>query len=402
MAQIVRPETESWRGTGSWSPRVHDNSCGALRLRGDLRRSLEMKLSLFDEVLDRRGGNSLKWTRYEPDVLPLWVADMDFAAPEPVRRALHDAIDHGVFGYEMPSRKLAETVAARMQRLYSWEVNPEMVVATPGIVAGFKAAARAVCAPGEGVLVQPPVYPPFLETPAHTETVGQLAPLHQVNEGHTLRYEIDWAAFEAGMNSNGARTALFLLCHPHNPTGQVFTRPELERMAECCLGRDVVICSDDIDSELLLGGARHIPMAALAPEIAQRTITLVSPSKTFNLVGLFCGFAIIPNPELRSRYRKVIQRLALHVNSLGLAAAAVAFSGTCDAWLEALRLYLTANRDALVDFVAAELEGVRVTVPQATYLAWLDFGDLVRAGRVEAGPVPIPAGKSQGGTEPRP
>lgn len=341
-----------------------------------------MTLPSFDTVIDRRGTHSLKWTRYGQDVLPLWVADMDFPAPEPVREVLHATIDHGVFGYELPSPKLAQVVAARMQRLYGWAVAPEAVVATPGIVAAFKAAARAVCQPGEGVLVQPPVYHPFLETPENTGTIGQHAPLRQVNEGHTLRYEIDWAAFEAGVNSQGARTGMFLLCQPHNPTGQIYTRTELERMAEICLRNKVVICSDEIHSELLLGGARHVPMATVAPEVAQQTITLVSASKTFNVVGLFCGFAIIPDAELRARYRKVLQNAALHVNSLGLRAAEVALSGACDPWLEALRQYLTANRDCIVEFVARELPGVRVTVPQATYLAWLDFGDLVRAGKL--------------------
>jgi cystathionine beta-lyase len=343
-------------------------------------------LSSFDQVVDRRGTNSLKWRRFGPDVLPLWVADMDFPAPELVRQVLRRAIDHGVFGYELPSRKLAETVTARMHQLYGWTVSPEMVVATPGIVAGFKAVARAVCQAGEGVLVQTPVYHPFLEVPKHTGTVGQLAPLRQVNGQHTLRYEIDWPAFEAGMNSNGAHTAMFLLCQPHNPTGQIYTRSELERMGQICLRHNVIICSDEIHSELLLGEARHIPLATLAPEIARRTITLVSPSKTFNLVGLFCGFAIIPESGLRARYRQVLQHLGLHVNSLGLMAAEVAFSGACDSWLDDLRKYLAANRDCVVDFVARELAGVRVTVPQATYLAWLDFGELVRAGRMPSSP----------------
>jgi cysteine-S-conjugate beta-lyase len=339
--------------------------------------------SEFDHVPDRRSTNSLKWSRYGEEILPLWVADMDFPAPEPVRQALHAAIDHGVFGYEMPSQRLAATVAARLERLYGWAVGPETVVATPGIVAGFKAAARAACQPGEGVLVQPPVYRPFLELPAHTGTVGLFAPLRQVNELHTVRYEIDWPAFEAGVNSKGARTAMFLLCQPHNPTGQIYSRTELERMAEVCLRHGApVICSDEIHSELLLGGARHVPVATVGSEVARRTITLVSPSKTFNLVGLFCGFAIIPDAELRGRYRRVLEELALHVNSLGLIAAEVAFSGACESWLEALRAYLTANRDYVVKFVSEELAGVRVTVPQGTYLAWLDFGDLVRAGRV--------------------
>ncbi len=340
----------------------------------------------FDCIIDRRNTHSLKWTRYGKDVLPLWVADMDFQAPEPARRALRGAIDHGVFGYEMLTKGLAESVAARMDRLYRWQVSPEAVLAAPGIVAGFNAAARAVCAAGEGVLVQPPVYHPFLQVPEHTGTVAQLAPLRQISQEHTLRYEIDWPAFASAINSNHARTAMFLLCHPHNPTGQIYSRAELERIAEVCLRNKTVLCSDEIHSELLLGGAKHLPLAAISPEIAQHTITLLSPSKTFNLVGLFCGFAIIPNPELRARYRRVLEQRALHVNSLGFIAAEAAFSGECESWLAELRSYLTANRDYVVEFVRTELGGTRVTVPSATYLAWLDCSDLIREGCIQGPP----------------
>jgi len=340
----------------------------------------------FDKVTDRRATNSLKWRRYKHDVLPLWVADMDFPAPEPVREVLHHAVQHGVFGYELPSRKLSETVAARMHRLYGWQVSPEMVLATPGIVAGFKAAARAVCGSGGGVLVQPPVYHPFHDVPAHTGTVGQTAPLRQIHSAHTVGYEIDWEVFAAGLNSQNTATQMFLLCHPHNPTGQIYSPSDLERMAGLCLKSGAVICSDEIHSELLLGEAKHTPMAALDPEIAARSITLVSPSKTFNVVGLFCGFAIIPDPVLRRKYRTVLEHLALHVNSLGLIAAEVAMSGVCDSWLNTLREYLTRNRDFVVDFVAKKLPGVRVTVPDATYLAWLDFSELSRNGRMARDP----------------
>lgn len=340
----------------------------------------------FDQVIDRRDTRSLKWTRYGRDVLPLWVADMDFPAPEPILQALHAAVDHGVFGYELPTLKLREAVAARMETLYGWKISPEMVVATPGIVAAFKVAARAVCRPGEGVLVQPPVYHPFLEVPEETGTVGQFAPLRQVKGQHTLRYEIDWRVFESAINSNGTRTGMFLLCQPHNPTGQIYTGAELERMAELCQHNGIGICADEIHSELLLGGARHVPLASLSSEIARRTITLVSASKTFNVVGLFCGFAIIPDPELRSRYRKVLDDLGLHANSLGLIAAEVALSGACDSWLKELRAYLTGNRDYVADFVTKELPGIRVTVPDATYLAWLDCEELVRNGKMSSDP----------------
>jgi cystathionine beta-lyase len=344
----------------------------------------EVTNSAFDERIERRNTKSLKWTRYAPDILPLWVADMDFRAPEPVREALRATIDHGVFGYELPGKELAETVAARMHSLYQWEVSPEAIVAVPGIVAGFKAAARAVCNPGDGLLVQPPVYHPFLEVPGNTDAVAQFAALRQVNSDHLVSYQLDMDRFEAAFTSDCVRTSMFLLCHPHNPIGKIFTASELERMAHFCDKKGVAVCSDEIHSELLLGGARHMPFAKAAAETAVRTVTLLSPSKTFNLVGLFCGFAIIPDAALRSRYKKVLQQSALHVNSLGLIAAQVAFSGACEDWLRDLRQYLTANRDLLLDFVSRELPGVRVTKPDATYLAWLDFGDLVRDGRLPA------------------
>jgi len=334
--------------------------------------------SCFDNAPDRLGTNSLKWTLYPADVLPLWVADMDFPAPEPVRDALRRAIDHGVFGYELPTRRLREAVAARMQRLYGWEVSPEWVVATPGVVAGFGVATRSVCKPGDGVLVQPPVYPPFLKVAPNNEAVTQLAPLREVDGGPHVRYEIDWTIFANSIHSTAVKTALFLLCHPHNPTGQVYSTDELRRMAELCLEKEVTICSDEIHSELLLGTATHTPLAKLDPAIARQTITLVSPSKTFNQVGLFCGLAIIPDSRLRVSYRRVLEHQAMHVNSLGLIAAEVAFSGACDDWLKDLRDYLTANRNFIVEYVEKQLPGIRVTVPDASYLAWMDCREWIR------------------------
>jgi len=340
----------------------------------------------FNRVIDRRGTNSIKWHHYPEDVLPLWVADMDFAAPEPVQEALRRAVEHGIFGYEFPSKKICETVAARMEKLYGWRVSPEMVIATPGVIAGFNAAARTVCTAGQGILVQPPVYPPFLSVHKNAALVCQEAPLRMTAEGATLLYGVDFEVFERAVNSGSVKTGMFLLCSPHNPTGQVFARQDLLDMAEICLKNETVICSDEIHSELLLGGAKHIPLAALSSEIADRTITLVAPSKTFNVAGLFCAFAIIPNPDLRSRFKKTTEQMSMHLNNLGLAAAQAAFSGACDDWLADLRVYLTGNRDYLVEYVKRDFKGIRVTVPEATYLAWLDCNELVRSGRMHGTP----------------
>ncbi|MDP2993580.1 MAG: PatB family C-S lyase [Anaerolineales bacterium] len=348
----------------------------------------------FDTVINRRPTNSIKWKLYGEDVLPLWVADMDFAAPEPVQEALRRAVEHGIFGYEFPTKELRETVAARMEKLYGWQVSPEMVVATPGVIAGFTAAARTVCTAGQGILVQPPVYPPFLSVHKNAALVRQDAPLRMTAEGAILHYRVDLNVFERAVNSGGAQTGMFLLCNPHNPTGQAYSRDDLVRMAEICQRNNIFICSDEIHSELLLGGpsapaqgaVRHIPIASLDPEIANRTITLIAPSKTFNIPGLFCGFAILTNQELLKRYKETVEQMAMHVSSLGLTAAQAAFSGACDDWLAALRVYLTGNRDFLVEYVKREFNGIRVTVPQATYLAWLDCNELVRSGRINGTP----------------
>lgn len=323
----------------------------------------------FDQLIDRRNTNSIKWDMYGPDVLPMWVADMEFYGPPAVQEALRAKVEHGLWGYEFPKAEWFSFVCERMEKLYGWKTTPEMVVMVPGIVAGFNAAARAYCPPGSGVLMQPPVYHPFLHVHENANLQRQFAPLVEHQHAHTLNYSIDFDVFEQAITAD---TRLFLLCNPHNPTGQVFSRAELTRMAEICLRHNVLICADEIHSELLLGGAQHIPMATLSPEIEQNTITLIAPSKTFNLAGLFTGFAIIPNAELRQKFQTITHQLVLHPNSFGLTAAKAAFEHG-DEWLTELRRYLTANRDALVNYVQDRLPGVRTAVPDATYLAWLDF-----------------------------
>lgn len=330
----------------------------------------------FDRIIDRRSTNSVKWQKYGEGILPLWVADMDFPAPEPIQAALQKAVEHGIYGYEFPSKTLMETVAARMEKLYHWKIPPEAVIATPGVISGFVAAASAVCSTGEGILVQPPVYPPFLSVHEKTGLIRKDVRLKCDAHNRIIRYEIDWDDFETGLNANGARTGLFLLCSPHNPTGRVFSRSDLVRMANLCINNGTVICSDEIHAELTLGDIHHLPIASLDPEVAAHTITLIAPSKSFNVAGLFCAFAIVPDPKLRDMYRRTVERMAHHVNSLGLIAAQAAYSGECDDWLGALRTYLLGNRDLLVKFIKSELPGVKTTIPEATYLAWLDCREL--------------------------
>lgn len=324
----------------------------------------------FNIVPDRRNAsNSIKWLYYPKDVLPMWVADMDFPAPKPILSALHKAVDHGVLGYEMPMNPLKETVATRMDQLYGWKVKPEMVIAVTGIVSGLSVAARITCTPKRGVLVQTPVYNEFHEVKNNIGIPQLDAPFIKHVNGNIISYEIDWDIFEKQVKQAG----MFLLCNPHNPLGIIFSRKDLLKMAELCIKNNVLIVSDEIHSELLLDNNKFTPMAKLSVEIAKHTITLIAPSKTFNVAGLFCGFAIIPDKELRERYEKEVNHLRLHVGSMGLIAAQAAFSGKCDGWLKELNRYLTGNRDFLVDYVTEYMPDVRLTVPAATYLGWLDF-----------------------------
>lgn len=319
----------------------------------------------LDHIPERRGTDSEKWSRYPPDVLPMWVADMDFRSPEPVIQALRARVEHGIFGYGAEPRELREVIVARLERLYGWRVSPEALVFVPGVVTGFNLACRALTQPGDGILVQTPVYPPILDAPSHAQCTRDEMELTQGPDG---RYTVDWDRFAQTFTP---RTRVFLLCNPHNPVGRVFARGELEAMAETCLRRRVAIVSDEIHCDLVYRDARHIPIAALDPEVEAQTVTLMAPSKTYNIPGLQCSVAIIPNPALRERFCRARDGLVPEPNIMGYVAALAAYRDG-DPWLRAVLQYLEQNRDLVDQFVAQELPGVRMTKPEGTYLAWLD------------------------------
>ncbi|MBI5564063.1 MAG: putative C-S lyase [Chloroflexi bacterium] len=331
----------------------------------------------FDTLPQRRGTENAKWNAYDADVLPLWVADMDFRSPQPVIEALRRQVDSGLFGYPNLSHddtldflSFRAVIVDRMAERYGWTIQPQDIIFIPGVVVGFHIATYATCAPGEALLVQPPVYPPMLMVAATTQRRRVDAPLVLQLNGS---YAIDWAGFESAITPD---TRMFLFCNPHNPTGRVFRRDELERLADVCLKHDLTIVSDEIHSDLIYRGAgplpaRHIPMASLSPEIADRTITLIAPSKTFNLPGLQCSIAIIQNAELRQKYNAVRNTLVPWVNLMGLIAGEAAYRDG-QAWLDQLLVYLEDNRDFLYDFVQRELPSIKMAKPEGTYLAWLD------------------------------
>ena len=250
----------------------------------------------FDALIDRRHSDSEKWNHFAADVLPLWVADMDFRSPQPVIDALHAAVEHGIFGYGCDPATLREVFVERLLKHYGWRVDPDSVIFLPGVARGFHLACRVFAAPGDGVLIQPPVYPPILKAHSQAGLVSNEAELACGPDG---AYTIDLDVFESAITE---RTRLFLLCNPHNPVGRAFRRDELEAMARICLKHNVLICSDEIHCDLIYSGHQHTPIASLSSEIADRTMTLMAPSKTFNIPGLKLSVAIITNPDLRKDY----------------------------------------------------------------------------------------------------
>jgi cystathionine beta-lyase len=323
----------------------------------------------FDTCPDRRLTESEKWRHYPPDVLPLWVADMDFVSPEPVIQALCRRVEHGVFGYPGDSPELRELIVSRLAERYRWQVGPDDIIFMPGVIRGFNLAAHTVGEPGAGIVIQTPIYPPMLGISRNTGMRRQTMELTREADGS---YSIDMAAFEAAITG---RTRLFVLCNPHNPVGRVFRRDELSQMAEICLRHNITICSDEIHCDLVFSGQEHVPIASMASEIARNAITLMAPSKTFNIAGLDCSFAVVQDKTLRKRFQHAHRGLVSGVNVMGWTAALAAYRDGQN-WLSQALAYIEANRDYLYEHIRDELPQITMARPEGTYLAWLDCRSL--------------------------
>ncbi|WP_434697784.1 PatB family C-S lyase [Pseudomonas sp. Z1-14] len=321
----------------------------------------------FDQVFERQGTGSTKWSRYPAEVLPMWVADMDFAAPPMVIDALHKRLEHPMLGYSVAQDSLRAAIVADLWSKYGWRVEPQQILFLPGVEPGFNMALHALVEPQQNVVVQVPNYPPLRHAPGHWNLNKVELPFTPLDgEFHT-----PLGALRDALQGGGA----LLLSNPHNPLGKVFGRDELKAVANICVEQDAWIISDEIHAELCFDGRVHIPTASLGAEIAERTITLMSASKAYNIAGLKTSFAIIQNARLRERVNSARAGMVDSVNALGLEATRAAYS-EAGPWLEALKAYLQANRDYLVDAVKNRLPGVTMTVPQGTYLAWLDCSGL--------------------------
>jgi cysteine-S-conjugate beta-lyase len=323
----------------------------------------------FDQIINRRNTESMKWTRDPDDVIPMWMSDMDFISPQPVIDALAERAAHGIFGYAAPPPELAGLIIDDMFKRHGWVITAEDLIFIPGVSDGFHHACQVVGAAGDEVLVQAPIYHQFLKAPAKADRIVRPVAMTQDSEG---QYPVDLERFEQAISE---RTSLLLFCNPHNPTGRVYTRTELEGMAEICIRKDVVVSSDEVHCDLVYSGQKHIPIASLDPQIAARTITLVAPSKTYNLAGLKFGVAIIQDVGLRARYQAWLSKFdGIPISVFGNVGAVAAYRHGGE-WLDQVLRYLEENRDLLVQFVNQELPGIKMAVPQATYLAWIDCRD---------------------------
>lgn len=324
----------------------------------------------FDRVIDRRHTDSIKWSRNEKlfgdaDVIAAWIADMDFESPVSVIEALRARAAHGIYGYAVRPPEFATTLANWMHKRHHWQIKPEWVSYSPGVVTGLALAVLAFTQPGDKIIIQPPVYPPFFTVVRNNGRQLVLNPL-QVVDG---AYRMDLDDLERQID---ARTKLLILCSPHNPVGRVWTRDELIALGEVCLKKNVLILSDEIHCDLILRGMHHTPLASLSDALAQNTLTFVAPSKTFNLPGLYTAAAIIPNARLRAQFEAVRNDLGLEGSNIFGIAGFVAAYQHGEEWLDQLLVYLHANLEFLQDYFKKFIPRLRLNYPEGTYLAWLD------------------------------
>ncbi len=328
----------------------------------------------FDELVKREGTNSLKYDARanffgKEDVLPLWVADMDFKTPDFVIDALRKRLDHEILGYSFRPDSYFGAIANWMKLRHGWEIEKEWVSFSPGVVAGLTLAIETFSAPGDEVVVQPPVYFPFFDSVKSTGRKMLENPLKLVDG----RYTFDLEDLKSKITS---KTKLLLLCNPQNPGGMVWTKDELTALANICLENKILIISDEIHSDLIFDGYKHTPLPTLSEEIAQNCVVCMAPSKTFNLAGLTTSFLIIPNKRLFVRYERTLRIPHLHMgNIFGTIALEAAYSKGAE-WVDQLVAYLQGNYNFLESWLKENMPQVVPMKPESTYLVWLDFSAL--------------------------
>jgi cysteine-S-conjugate beta-lyase len=331
----------------------------------------------FDEIVNRRGTYSIKWDggemikkmgltdRYDEETIPLFTADMDLPVPQPLIDALHKTVDHRIFGYTVFPDKYFEAVQHWFKKRHDWEFQKEEIVFSPGTVHALNVAVRALTQPGEAVIIQRPVYPPFTSSiEANHRTLLNNA-LIVDEEGY---YSIDFEDFEA--KAKDEKTKMFILCNPHNPTGRIFNKDELKKLADICVENNVLIVADEIHGDIIRQNQTFIPIAKAAPEHADHMITFTAINKTFNVAGLHCTNVIITNPELRKTFNGV---MGMHLPSPFTVSALLAVYHEGDDWLEQLNQYIDGTMEWALNFLAEKMPKVKVRIPEGTYIMWMDF-----------------------------
>ena len=365
-----------------------------------------MTIYNFDNITNRKGTNCLKYDfaveRGKPaDVLPLWVADMDFPVSEEISKSLHAAVEHGIYGYTQPKDAYYNAVMNWMERKHNWKTKREWIVKTPGVVFALGAAVKAFTDPGDAILIQNPVYYPFTNIIRdnnrkvvdntlvyHPVTERTVVPVttddaseQQINNVGTVSpaYQIDFEDFERKIEQEHVK--LFILCNPHNPVGRVWTVEELQKLGEICLRHHVIVVSDEIHNDFVYPGYEHTVFANVDPRFAEFTLTCTAPSKTFNLAGLQISNIFIPNENLRKAFKTEIDRTGYdEPNALGVVACEAAYRAGED-WLDQLKAYLLKNLNFLRDFLQEKLPQIHLVEPEGTYLVWLDCSELVITGK---------------------
>ena len=380
-------------------------SCyGNIQLLKD--RGLSMTTYNFDKITNRKGTNCLKYDfaveRGKPaDVLPLWVADMDFPVSEEISKSLHAAVEHGIYGYTQPKDAYYNAVMNWMERNHNWKTEREWIVKTPGVVFALAAAVKAFTDPGDAILIQNPVYYPFTNIIRdnnrkvvdntlvyHPVTERTVVPVttddaseQQINNVGTVSpaYQIDFEDFERKIEQEHVK--LFILCNPHNPVGRVWTVEELQKLGEICLRHHVIVVSDEIHNDFVYPGYEHTVFANVDPRFAEFTLTCTAPSKTFNLAGLQISNIFIPNENLRKAFKTEIDKTGYdEPNALGVVACEAAYRAGED-WLDQLRAYLLKNLNFLRDFLQEKIPQIHLVEPEGTYLVWLDCSELGITGK---------------------
>lgn len=329
----------------------------------------------FDEIIDRRHTNSIKYDfileQGKPeDVLPLWVADMDFRVPQVVTDALIESAEHGIFGYSDTKEDYFNAIYHWYKNRFDWEIDPSWLVKTPGVVYAIALAIRALTKEGDAVIIQQPVYHPFSNTvKANNRRLVNSSLVYK--EG---KYTIDFEDFEQKIKDNDVK--LFILCSPHNPVGRVWTKEELIRLGDICIKHNVFVISDEIHGDFVFSGNKHSVFTTLKPEYLSNTIICTAPSKTFNLAGLQTSNIFIANPDIKEKFEREMEVSGLsHINTMGLVACQTAYEH-CGQWVDDLNNYLEENLDLIRTFLAQKLPQIKLVEPEGTYLVWLDFNGL--------------------------